>query len=71
MSTALEIYSPVTNVASLAVGVGGGYWSGKKVYEIRKRDSKKTGLFVPILVGVLAGSVASKVTAEVLSAIGI
>lgn len=45
--------SVVGTVASIAAGI----WIGRKIYEVRKRDSGKTGLFVPILCGVLGGSV--------------
>lgn len=55
----------VTNV----VGIAAGIWIGKKIYQVRKRDSGKTGLFVPIICGMFGGgavgSVAGLVTSKI------
>ena len=71
MNETLTGYSTITNLSGSIVGIGGGYLIGKKVYEIRKRDSHKTGLTVPIVCGVLSGMVISAVTAQVMQATGI
>lgn len=69
--TRLTGYSTTTNLTGTVAGIGGGYLIGKKVYEIRKRNSRKTGLGVPIVCGILGGMVVSAVTAQILQATGI
>lgn len=64
-----ETMSPTGSVVGSVASIAAGIWIGKKIYEVRKRDAGKTGLFVPIICGVFGGgavgSVAGLLTSKI------